>query len=116
MAKPGEKIKVQIFIRRKGADAFRPALAAGGSLMAYKCLSLCRFRGFTAGFCKNFVQRFQKFKMRFQGKAENFDLFRMRKKFRVQVERNLPTLSYPQHERLRRTAIGSGPIIFQPDV
>ena len=39
--------------------------------MAYKCLSLCRFRGFTAGFCKNFVQRFQKFKMRFQGKAEN---------------------------------------------
>ena len=64
--------------------------------MAYKCLPLCRFRGFTAGFCKNFVQRFQKFKMRFQGKAKNFDLFRMRKKFRVQVERNLPTLS---HER-----------------
>ena len=43
MAKPGEKIKVPIFIRRKGADAFRPALAAGGSLMAYKCLSLCDF-------------------------------------------------------------------------
>ena len=42
-AKPGEKIKVSIFIRRKGADAFRPALAAGGSLMAYKCLSLCDF-------------------------------------------------------------------------
>ena len=63
MAKSGEKIKVPIFIRRKGADAFRPALAAGGSLMAYKCLSLCRFRGFTAGFCKNFVQRFQKFKI-----------------------------------------------------
>ena len=96
VAKPGEKIKVPIFIRRKGADAFRPALAAGGSLMAYKCLSLCRFRGFTAGFCKNFVQRFQKFKVRFQGKAKNFDLFRMRKKFRVQVERNFPTLS---HER-----------------
>ena len=96
VAKSGEKIKVPIFIRRKGADAFRPALAAGGSLMAYKCLSLCRFRGFTAGFCKNFVQRFQKFKVRFQGKAKNFDLFRMRKKFRVQVERNFPTLS---HER-----------------
>ena len=96
VAKSGEKIKVPIFIRRKGADAFRPVLAAGGSLMAYKCLSLCRFRGFTAGFCKNFVQRFQKFKMRFQGKAKNFDLFRMRKKFRVQVERNFPTLS---HER-----------------
>ena len=43
MAKSGEKIKVPIFIRRKGADAFRPALAAGGSLMAYKCLSLCDF-------------------------------------------------------------------------
>ena len=65
------------WIRRKGADSFRPALAAGGSLMAYKCLSLCRFRGFTAGFCKNFVQRFQKFKVRFQGKAKNFDLFRI---------------------------------------
>jgi len=90
------KSKFQFHIRRKGADSFRPALAAGGSLMAYKCLSLCRFRGFTAGFCKNFVQRFQKFKMRFQGKAKNFDLFRMRKKFRVQVERNFPTLS---HER-----------------
>ena len=43
VAEPGEKIKVPIFIRRKGADAFRPALAAGGSLMAYKCLSLCDF-------------------------------------------------------------------------
>ena len=64
--------------------------------MAYKCLSLCRFRGFIAGFCKNFIQRFQKFKMRLQGKAKNLDLFRMRKKFRVQVERNFPTLS---HER-----------------
>ena len=41
--KPGEKIKVPIFIKRKGADAFRPTLAAGGSLMAYKCLSLCDF-------------------------------------------------------------------------
>ena len=96
VAKSGEKIKVPILIRRKGADVFRPALVAGGSLMAYKCLSLCRFRGFTAGFCKNFAQRFQKLKMRLQGKAKNFDLFRMRKKFRVQVERNLPTLS---HER-----------------
>ena len=43
MAKLSEKIKVPIFIRRKGADAFRPALAAGGSLMAYKHLSLCDF-------------------------------------------------------------------------
>ena len=43
VAKSGEKIKVPIFIRRKGADRFCPALAAGGSLMAYKCLSLCDF-------------------------------------------------------------------------
>ena len=43
VAKPGKKIKVPFFIRRKGADAFCPALAAGGSLMAYKCLSLCDF-------------------------------------------------------------------------
>ena len=33
MAKPGEKIKVPILIRRKGADVFCPALAAGGSLI-----------------------------------------------------------------------------------
>ena len=39
-AKPGKKIKVPFFIRRKGTDAFRPALAAGGSLMAYKCKKL----------------------------------------------------------------------------
>ena len=90
------KSKFQFHIRRKGAEVFHSALAAGGSLMAYKCLSLCRFRGFTAGFCKNFAQRFQKLKMRLQGKAKNFDLFRMRKKFRVQVERILPSLS---HER-----------------
>ena len=32
VAKPGEKIKVPIFIRRKGADVFRPALAAGAML------------------------------------------------------------------------------------
>ena len=37
------KSKLQFHIRRKGADAFRPALAAGGSLMAYKCLALCDF-------------------------------------------------------------------------
>ena len=35
--------KFQFLIRRKGADVFCPALAAGGSLMAYKCLSLCDF-------------------------------------------------------------------------
>ena len=37
------KSKFQFHIRRKGADVFRPALAAGGSLMAYKCLLLCDF-------------------------------------------------------------------------
>uniref|UniRef100_UPI003FF136EC hypothetical protein n=1 Tax=Faecalibacterium prausnitzii TaxID=853 RepID=UPI003FF136EC len=54
-AKPGKKIKVPFFIRRKGADAFRPALAAGGSLMAYKCLSLCGLFSFK-GFCKSLFQ------------------------------------------------------------
>ena len=43
VAKSGEKIKVPVFIRRKGADIFHPALAAGGSLMAYKGLLLCDF-------------------------------------------------------------------------
>ena len=37
------KSKFQFHIRRMGADSFRPALAAGGSLMVYKCLSLCDF-------------------------------------------------------------------------
>ena len=37
------KSKFQFFIRRKNADVFHPAHAAGGSLMAYKCLSLCDF-------------------------------------------------------------------------
>ena len=43
VAKPGKKIKVSFFIRRKGAEVFCPALAADGSWMAYKCLSLCDF-------------------------------------------------------------------------
>ena len=37
------KSKFQFHIRRKGAEVFRPALAASGSLTAYKCLSLCDF-------------------------------------------------------------------------
>ena len=37
------KSKFQFHIRRKGAEVFHPALVAGGSLMAYKCLSLCDF-------------------------------------------------------------------------
>ena len=55
VAKPGEKIKVPILIRRKGADVFRPALAAGGSLMAYRCLLLCGLF-FFKGFCKSLFQ------------------------------------------------------------
>ena len=55
VANSGEKIKVPIFIRRKGADAFRPALAAGGSLMAYRCLLLCGLF-FFKGFCKSLFQ------------------------------------------------------------
>ena len=46
------KSKFQFHIRRKGADAFRPALAAGGSLMAYKCLPLCGLFSFFKGLNK----------------------------------------------------------------
>ena len=49
------KSKFQFHIRRKGADAFRPALAAWGSLMAYRCLLLCGLF-FFKGFCKSLFQ------------------------------------------------------------
>ena len=47
------KSKFQFHVRRKGADAFRPVLAAGGSLMAYKCLPLCGLFSFFKGFSEN---------------------------------------------------------------
>ena len=93
VAKPGEKIKVPIFIRRKGADAFRPALAAGGSLMAYKCLSLCRFF-FFKGFCKSLFQIGFDFSQVVSGslhcEAENLLLFRVSEIAGIVFERFLP--------------------------
>ena len=81
MAKPGEKIKVPIFIRRKGADRFCPALAADGSLMAYKCLSLCGLFSFFKGFGENlFHAGFQFIQIEgrsLHGKTENLLLFRV---------------------------------------
>ena len=92
-AKPGEKIKVPIFIRRKGADAFRPALAAGGSLMAYKCLSLCGLFSFK-GFCKSLFQigfDFSQVVSRsLHCEAENLLLFRVSEIAGIVFERFLP--------------------------
>ena len=92
-AKSGEKIKVPIFIRRKGADAFRPALAAGGSLMAYKCLSLCGLFSFK-GFCKSLFQigfDFSQVVSRpLHCEAENLLLFRVSEIAGIVFERFLP--------------------------
>ena len=93
VAKPGKKIKVPIFIRRKGADAFRPALAAGGSLMAYKCLSLCGLFSFK-GFCKSLFQigfDFSQVVSRpLHCEAENLLLFRVSEIAGIVFERFLP--------------------------
>ena len=92
-AKSGEKIKVPIFIRRKGADAFRSALAAGGSLMAYKCLSLCGLF-FFKGFCKSLFQigfDFSQIVSRpLHCEAENLLLFRVSEITGIVFERFLP--------------------------
>ena len=92
VANSGEKIKVPIFIRRKGADAFRPALAAGGSLMAYKCLSLCGL--FFKGFCKSLFQigfDFSQVVSRsLHCEAENLLLFRVSEIAGIVFERFLP--------------------------
>ena len=92
-AKPGKKIKVPFFIRRKGADAFRPALAAGGSLMAYKCLSLCGLF-FFKGFCKSLFQigfDFSQVVSRsLHCEAENLLLFRVSEIAGIVFERFLP--------------------------
>ena len=92
-AKPGKKIKVPIFIRRKGADAFRPALAAGGSLMAYRCLLLCGLFSFK-GFCKSLFQigfDFSQVVSRpLHCEAENLLLFRVSEIAGIVFERFLP--------------------------
>ena len=93
MAKPGEKIKAPIFIRRKGADSFRPALAAGGSLMAYKCLSLCGLFSFFKGLGENlFHAGFQLIQIEgrpLHGKTENLLLFRVGEIALVVLEHSL---------------------------
>ena len=96
MAKPGEKIKVPIFIRRKGADAFRPAIVAGGSLMAYKCLSLCGLFSFFDAFRKNLLhasfQLIQVVGWPLHGIAENFLLFRVGEIALIVLEYSLPCI------------------------
>ena len=93
VANSGEKIKVPIFIRRKGADAFRPALAAGGSLMAYRCLLLCGLF-FFKGFCKSLFQigfDFSQVVSRpLHCEAENLLLFRVSEIAGIVFERFLP--------------------------
>ena len=93
VAKPGEKIKVPIFMRRKGAEVFCPALAAGGSLMAYKCLSLCGLF-FFKGFCKSLFQigfDFSQVVSRpLHCEAENLLLFRVSEIAGIVFERFLP--------------------------
>ena len=94
VAKPGEKIKVPIFIRRKGAEVFHPALVAGGSLMAYKCLSLCGLFSFFKGFGENlFHAGFQLVQIEsrpLHGKTENFLLFRVGEIALIVLEHPLP--------------------------
>ena len=87
------KSKFQFHIRRKGADAFRPALAAGGSLMAHRCLLLCGLF-FFKGFCKSLFQigfDFSQVVSRLlHCEAENLLLFRVSKIAWIIFERFLP--------------------------
>ena len=82
-----------IFMRRKGAEVFCPALAAGGSLMAYKCLSLCGLF-FFKGFCKSLFQigfDFSQVVSRpLHCEAENLLLFRVSEIAGIVFERFLP--------------------------
>ena len=93
VAKSGEKIKVPIFIRRKGAEVFHPALAAGGLLMAYRCLLLCGLF-FFKGFCKSLFQigfDFSQVVSRsLHCEAENLLLFRVSEIAGIVFERFLP--------------------------
>ena len=88
------KSKFQFHIRRKGADSFRPALAAGGSLMAYKCLSLCGLFSFFKGFSENlFHAGFQLIQIEgrtLHRKTENFLLFRVGEIALIVLEHSLP--------------------------
>ena len=92
-AKSGEKIKVPISIRRKGAEVFHPALAAGDLLMAYRCLLLCGLF-FSKGFCKSLFQIGFDFSQVVSGslhcEAENLLLFRVSEIAGIVFERFLP--------------------------
>ena len=92
-AKPGKKIKVPFFIRRKGAEVFHPGLAAGGLLMAYRCLLLCGLF-FFKGFCKSLFQigfDFSQVVSRsLHCEAENLLLFRVSEIAGIVFERFLP--------------------------
>ena len=94
MANSVEKIKVPIFIWRKGAEVFRLALAAGGSLMAYKCLSLCGLFSFFKGFSENlFHAGFQLIQIEGRtllSKTENFLLFGVGEITLIVLEHPLP--------------------------
>ena len=87
------KSKFQFHIRRKGADAFRPALAAGDSLMAHRCLLLCGLF-FCKGFCKSLFQigfDFSQVVSRpLHCEAENLLLFRVSEIAGIVFERFLP--------------------------
>ena len=87
------KSKFQFHVRRKGADVFRPALAAGGSLMAYRCLLLCGLF-FFKGFCKSLFQigfDFSQVVSRsLHCEAENLLLFRVSEIAGIVFERFLP--------------------------
>ena len=93
VAKSGEKIKVPIFIRRKGAEVFHPGLAAGGLLMAYRCLLLCGLF-FFKGFCKSLFQIGFDFgqvvSRSLHCEAENLLLFRVSEIAGIVFERFLP--------------------------
>ena len=93
VANSGEKIKVPIFIRRKGAEVFHPGLAAGGLLMAYRCLLLCGLF-FFKGFCKSLFQigfDFSQVVSRsLHCEAENLLLFRVSEIAGIVFERFLP--------------------------
>ena len=88
------KSKFQFHVRRKGADAFRPVLAAGGSLMAYKCLPLCGLFSFFKGFSENLFHAgfpFIQIEGRsLHGKTENFLLFRVGEIALIVLEHSLP--------------------------
>ena len=87
------KSKFQFLSGARARDAFRPALAAGGSLMAYRCLLLCGLF-FFKGFCKSLFQigfDFSQVVSRpLHCEAENLLFFRVSEIAGIVFERFLP--------------------------